>query len=329
MTFFNKKEEVIDLELTSYGEQILAEGKFKPVYYAFFDDDILYDAACASITEIQNAAEPRIQDNTPQRKVQYCFSGLETRLTEQIRTIREDNAVSVEEMEEILQPVIDRNYALCEPLGTMDIGSKYAPAWNIQALRGELSGALNYMTSSLTAVKRIPQLTFDLNYDTAIGNINLNDMEGPIAAARISDIYPDGTFLYSTRNETDLILSIDEENTPLDTDYSIEVFLVESGSLDAEEVLQPLMFEEDVQYVVNDILVDNPAIPRQRRLNSSFVEYYFQVNNDYEIPEEEICPLVQELESRGIHVDDILYDCEEILRIKKMDIYPPGPDAEC
>ena len=44
MTFFNKKEEVIDLELTPLGEAQLSVGRFKPTYYAFFDGDVLYDA---------------------------------------------------------------------------------------------------------------------------------------------------------------------------------------------------------------------------------------------------------------------------------------------
>ena len=329
MAFFNKKEEVIDLELTPYGETVLAEGKFRPVYYAFFDDDILYDAECASVTEVQNSIEPRIQENTPTPRVQYSFSGLETRLTEQIRVIREDKNVNIDEMEEILQPVIDSNYALCEPLGTMNIGSQYAPAWDAQVLRGELSGAINYLTSSLTAVKRIPQLDFDLNYDIAIAHSALEDMSGPINSERISEIYPDGTFLYTTRNQTDLILSIDEENTPLDTDYTIEVFLVESGSLGSEEVLQPLFFEEEVQYVVGDLLVENPEIPRQINLNSSYVEYFFQLNNDFDIPEEEICGLIEELKARGIRVDDLPYNCDDVFKVKKMDIYPPGPDSEC
>jgi hypothetical protein len=329
MAFFNKKEEVIDLELTPYGEAILAEGKFRPAYYAFFDDDILYDAECASLTEVQNSTEPRIQENTPGTKVQYSFSGLETRLTEQIQVIRADSNVDVDEMKEILQPVLDRNYSLCEPIGTMNIGSKYAPAWDAQILRGELSGAINYFTSSLTAVKRIPQLDFDLNYDLAIAHTDLEDMTGPAATQRISQVYPDGTFLYTTRNQTDLILSIDEENTPLDTDYDIEVFLVESGSFDSEEVLQPLFFEEGIQYVVNDILVDNPVIPRQPVLNSSYVEYFFQVNNDFDIPEEEICGLIEELKARGIRVDDLPFNCDDVFKVKKIDIYPPGPDAEC
>jgi len=42
--FLNKKEQVIDFQLTPYGVQRLSVGKLSPEYYAFFDDGILYDS---------------------------------------------------------------------------------------------------------------------------------------------------------------------------------------------------------------------------------------------------------------------------------------------
>ena len=42
MSFFNKKEDVIEIQLTQYGKYLLSKGKFKPSYYAFFDDDIVF-----------------------------------------------------------------------------------------------------------------------------------------------------------------------------------------------------------------------------------------------------------------------------------------------
>ena len=57
MLFMDKKEEVIDIELTPYGKQLLSMGKMKPVYYAFFDDNIMYDAEYAGVTEQQNAIQ--------------------------------------------------------------------------------------------------------------------------------------------------------------------------------------------------------------------------------------------------------------------------------
>jgi|ETNvirnome_2_300_1030623.scaffolds.fasta_scaffold00043_5 hypothetical protein len=45
--FLNKKEQVYDLKLTSYGHYLLSIGTFKPAYYTFLDDNILYDKSYA------------------------------------------------------------------------------------------------------------------------------------------------------------------------------------------------------------------------------------------------------------------------------------------
>ena len=41
--FLNKKEQVIDFRLTSYGHYLFSNGDFKPEYYGFFDDNVIYD----------------------------------------------------------------------------------------------------------------------------------------------------------------------------------------------------------------------------------------------------------------------------------------------
>ena len=48
------------IELTPYGRHLLMKGQLKPHYYAFFDDDILYDARCAGVTENTTDAKTRI-----------------------------------------------------------------------------------------------------------------------------------------------------------------------------------------------------------------------------------------------------------------------------
>ena len=60
MSFFNKKEEVIDIQLTRYGKVLLSEGNFKPAYYQFFDDDIIYSQKSPNYTsELQNEVQKR------------------------------------------------------------------------------------------------------------------------------------------------------------------------------------------------------------------------------------------------------------------------------
>jgi len=80
MEFFDKKEEVLDIELTEYGRQLLSQGRWKPDTYAFFDDDILYDSEAGGETEKQNSARRRIKYNTPSMKTQPYIQGAETRV---------------------------------------------------------------------------------------------------------------------------------------------------------------------------------------------------------------------------------------------------------
>ena len=40
MTFFNKKTEVMQIEMTPYGRYLYSIGKFKPHSYEFVDDDV-------------------------------------------------------------------------------------------------------------------------------------------------------------------------------------------------------------------------------------------------------------------------------------------------
>ena len=58
--FFDKKEEVLDIQLTQHGKYLLSRGEFSPKFYAFFDDDIIYDTEYAGFIETQNDGEKRI-----------------------------------------------------------------------------------------------------------------------------------------------------------------------------------------------------------------------------------------------------------------------------
>jgi hypothetical protein len=71
----NKKERVYDLRLTGYAKHLMSVGKYKPAYYAFFDDNITYDIkyrrggrdreSIASLApEAQNSVNVRIKDET-------------------------------------------------------------------------------------------------------------------------------------------------------------------------------------------------------------------------------------------------------------------------
>ena len=83
MEFFNRKEEVIDIQLTPYGKSKLSLGKFKPSFYAFYDSDIIYNVGYNShvYTENQKDTEDRIKE-APRLKTQTLRYGAESKINE-------------------------------------------------------------------------------------------------------------------------------------------------------------------------------------------------------------------------------------------------------
>ena len=347
MAFFNRKEDVIDIELTPYGEVLLSNGKFKPTYYAFFDDNVLYDSSGSiGMLEVQNDVEVRIKENTPQNKTQYLFSGIETRQLEQFILADVDPAlepVAAESVSGITSP--PQFDTLIEPLGSMELGSEFAPSWDIKVLQGELTGAVNYLTSSQRSpegeqagiysnVKQIPQLSFDVTYRVLVGNSAFQDPFGDMNTRRLTGVYPDGTFLYLSEEYPQLIFAIDEEHASIDVGYDIEVFMVEEpDSSTSERTLVPMYFPKKQPEIVDDILMDVTPGTNDLDIDSRFVEYFFQLNTDLEIPEEEICPVLGDLKARGVGLNDIPYECKDVQAVRRFDIYQTDagatPEEEC
>ena len=77
MKFLDKKEQVIDFKLTSYGHYLLSIGEFDPEFYAFFDDGILYDTGYANFSESANVAHNRIKHETQYLQTQTLFEEVE------------------------------------------------------------------------------------------------------------------------------------------------------------------------------------------------------------------------------------------------------------
>ena len=77
MKFIDKKERVMDLKLTSYGHYLLSIGKFKPEFYSFYDDNVLYDGAYAQISESSNKIHDRIKNKTQYLESQVLFQDID------------------------------------------------------------------------------------------------------------------------------------------------------------------------------------------------------------------------------------------------------------
>ena len=140
-TFLNKKEQVIDFELTPYGKYKFSQGELRPAYYSFYDHDILYDGHYGVFqddqTEVQNNIVTRIKE-TPRLKVQAHFSSSVG------NTIKAPNIGKAEFIN-----LSEANYTFMKPIGNNSPFSDYAPAWHITTMQDSttFSGSATYATN--------------------------------------------------------------------------------------------------------------------------------------------------------------------------------------
>jgi len=102
-----------------------------------------------------------------------------------------------------------------------------------------------------------------------------------------------------------MLLNVEEKNSVyMMENYDIEIY--ESGS----EGWNKLDFVKRQDNIVDGFLVNQPS-SRPPNLNSSFVEYYFDVFVDDEVDEVIICKSLDNLKSKGIYIETE-FNCPDI-----------------
>jgi len=304
MKFLNKKEQVIDLQITQYGKHLISKGKFKPIYYSFFDDNILYDSQYGVGAEAQNSTQQRIKTNTPQLEAQYVFRGIETEVKRAIQDVRSSKEFldrihdpSLPEPK-MRQPTSDKMYALKYSIGTSELNTDFSPAWNVFSFVGEISSSTPVLTGSHTEIN-IPQLNMkDIKYKTLVGQVEPG-------APSAYGVFEDGTFIDVLTDEGSILLSIEEKNAFYGTNnFDIEVYEIKeedilSGTIGPqakklikEESLVPLSFIKEDKAAPYDILTANAEdenVEGDIPLDPTYVEYFLEINTDHEIDESLLC----------------------------------------
>jgi hypothetical protein len=296
MTFFNKKEEVLEIKLTSYGKHRLAAGTFKPAYYAFFDDDVLYDGARAGVAEDNNDIEPRIQENCPSLRAQTSFRDLEKEVKRQTHDIEKDvlherNVNDLKNDPSIFYDTDGLRNVL--PLGNSQPGNQYIAAWRVELLAGSYYRSRSTtLDSALTCsvpypcqkpIINIPQIDIDLIITPKIIEKDFIGVADPKTEKYVALNSATNRFI---RIEDDyLLLDIAEYNVDLLND-SFEVEVYEITTEEEEEVLVPKFFRKKIELIRNDIMLDDEEVAAQiseARINKNYVEYYFNIDNDENI----------------------------------------------
>ncbi len=315
MKFFDSKEEVLDIQLTQYGRHLLSKGVWKPEYYAFFDDNIIYDKQYGGLTENKNSAETRIQDETPLLTTQYSFTGRDGYLFDEA-------AIETEDPDRAKLDIYEKLNVMPMSLGTTSLESTKTPAFKINFLEGLVEGLEYNLTGALRTentgsgtvaqyahqLLKIPQIEMDIEF-----KISVIDGENSEVSFEVDPALTPGT-IYNDDGQVvigpqQLLFVIEEENAPFDfRNFDIEVYEItgETGPL-GEEILVPLSFVKPLEMVENNLLLDRrEAEIKAGRLNGAppeldptFVQYYFDINVDEEISENIICASISKLGRSG------------------------------
>lgn len=298
MEYFDRKEEVIDLGLTPYGKRLLSQGRLKPVYYAFYDDDVIYDTTYGGYVEVQKESEDRIK-STPRTKAQTILDGIESNFAK-INEGQDDD-------KKLMGPSsVENLYGLPTPIGNGSLNSYNPPAWDIRSLQSALTASSEFLTGSHGMI-RVPQIDINIFYDTLIGETtedgdqptqnvpgNISPGSGESDVLTVSKVYTDGTFVKLYKDY--ILLDIKEINGVLDKEaFEIEVYEVKDFNSSKEE-LRRLKFLKDGIEIQHDDIIYDPNLKDDVNLTDKYVEYFFDLRVDDEIEK----PLLSETQKQII-----------------------------
>lgn len=298
MTFFDKKQDVLKIELTPYGRSLLSNGKLMPKYYAFFDDDIVYDASTIGVTETQSEIKNRILNETPRLRPQRDLSSPEGSLSSFEREGSSTRPFSQAQM----------NY-LSEPIGTSDGTETNASSWNLTALLGEISSSQSTYLVTGSYIRQIPQVEMTLEYKMEVRNTNDDSpVRGQASSPSlpVSRVFEDGTYLEISEDQI-LTRIIEDNGFKFKEGLEIEAYIYESeesGSTTQEKLI-PLNMTPRTRGIINDMLVEQGDEDLFVEVDSTYLEFWMSIFFDEDIPDSDICKGISKLKK-----EDILLDIE-------------------
>lgn len=164
MIFFNKKEDVMDIQLTQFGKDLLARGYFKPVYYQFFDDDIIYNIDKSGAKESQNSAETRILKKTPKLKTQHIAYSIEQNFDLETEKIVKGEMEIFRTIVRNADPSV-QDRVLLYPLHEFNIASEDAPTLSLRSHGKKFEQGVQQLELQNSGInKNIPQITIKPSY---------------------------------------------------------------------------------------------------------------------------------------------------------------------
>lgn len=349
MKFIDKKERVMDLKLTSYGHYLLSIGKFKPEFYSFYDDNVLYDGAYAQISESSNKIHDRIKNKTQYLESQVLFQDIDV-----APEIIDDGSMSYYEGD--VTPIM---YSPRKDIFRFEssIGDAFlqgdtniAPAWKVVSLQGKISSSAQ---SDEVNDLKVPQINIQLNYRKKIVRQDLLDQFTTTTRAELNRVrnvadttaeFADGRVIQLIND--DMMIYVEELNTTLlNENFDIEVYEVHSASLPArcptcekQDKLRRLYFKNDYERIMGgfmsteqqSLVETSIALEDTNQLDNltSSVGYYFDFGIDHGVDQFKACKAADIFNKQSLYID-LEFDCgDKDEEMQMFDIYGPVTEPE-
>ena len=303
--FLNKKERVIDLKLTNYGHYLFSIGSFKPEYYAFFDDNIVYDSAYMGISESQNYTIKRIKEDTQYIESLVLFADAEKEVTKAPSELVNFFEVDITPTRKNPRKDI---FKFDQAIGDAYLdgpGPDYAPAWKVAVVNGKIQSVSERDDANNL---NIPQVSITADYYARIINNNVD--YSPTNLRNVIDATPffaDNLSIGTMAQN--FLFYVEEVNTELLTDnFDIEIFEIMTGSVTAS--LQRKFFQTEKEQIVDGMMISpTPFSKIYTNTPRSSVEYYFDISTDEEVDQEQACKASAEFNKSSYYID-LDFECD-------------------
>ena len=331
MRFLDPKEEVYKIKITPWGRYLLSQGKFNPTFYAFFDDDVIYDSSFLEETgdtgEEQNNIQDRILDETPRFEGQTSFQGSETTIfTKYPNSI---NEVFPGVLEQIDDPSFNinsfdkplNNYYLQKPLAKSGNNKDTSPFFAVSMLTGAIvtasldgSGPTGFYADKATGPSSFTsQINFELRneinvYNTPNPTITPTNEIGNDELFDSFYVFEDKTRIEYDKKE--LFLKLEEGNTE---------FLKENFDIEVYEVIETINNDG----TTNEGLKKLSFVKSGEAVTKNNVEYYFNLMLDNEIHPEFYCHVLKNNKNKTKDIfSDNTFKCPDVEQEKfNLNIY--------
>lgn len=282
--YLNQKEDIIKIELTSYGIERLSKGRLNPVYYSFHDDEVYYGDS--STTEIYDKLEK--DDHT--------------------RIYKDTSYVTNYKKISDIEP--EGYFSSIQPLGTADRKTNLHSSLSlkIHSKDVEIVSASLQSPSPLRISPESTSIEQQGICKTALTEIDLGDLDYRLKAVALADYdfedaeesiedvfgdYPTNLFedeSFIKIDAPDFLFSLEEMNVTDEFDnFEIEFYEYDRLQGGFKEIAQLPKYTEGV--IKNGLLMDNDneeeiGVYGSRSSGNTTISELFLIEVDDEIPDE-------------------------------------------